>query len=147
MSRRRNEKLIPLVFIKLITFEKRIMDKRISYLKEIFLSDLSHSWSVAEMAKKVNVSVSHLNRLFKAGFNQSPTQYLQELRLERAADLLETSFLGIKEIRYCTGFSDKSVFIKNFKKKYGILPHDYRKQSGKTAKPENGKIFFEKKDI
>lgn len=123
------------------------MDKRISYLKEIFHGDLSYPWTVAEMAQKVNVSVSHLNRLFKAGFNQSPMQFLQNLRLERAADLLESSFLSVKEIRCCAGFSDKSVFIKSFKKKYGMPPLDYRKQSSKAVKPENGKNFFEKKDI
>lgn len=123
------------------------MDKRIIYLKEIFLSDFSYPWSVSEMARKVKVSVSHLNRLFKTEFGLSPTRYLQEIRLERAADLLKSSFLSIKEIRYCTGFSDKSVFIKNFKKKYGMLPHEYRKQSGKAVKPENGKIFFEKKNL
>lgn len=123
---------------------RRDMDKRISYLKEIFLSDLSYPWTVAEMARRVNISVSHLNRLFKAEFDLSPTQYLQKLRLERAADLLESSSLGIKEIRYCTGFSDKSVFIKKFKKKYGMLPLDYRKQSGKAAKAEKKTNFFEK---
>lgn len=121
---------------------KKIMDKRIFHLKEYFLSDLSHPWKVAEMAEKVNVSVSHLNRLFKAEFNLSPTQYLQELRLERAADLLKSSFLSIKQIRYCTGFSDKGVFIKKFKKKYGMLPLDYRNHSSKTAKPENRAIFL-----
>lgn len=68
-------------------------------MKDLFLSDLSHHWKVAEMAEKVNVSVSHLNRLFKAEFNLSPMQYLQELRLERAADLLKSSFLSIKQIR------------------------------------------------
>lgn len=97
------------------------------------------------MAEKVNVSVSHLNRLFRAEFNQSPMQYLQELRLERAADLLEGSFLTVKEIRACTGFSDKTVFIKNFRKKYEMPPLDYRKQSGKAAKSENERNFFRKK--
>lgn len=106
------------------------MDKRVHYLKEIFLKDLSYSWSVAEMAFKVNVSVSHLNRLFKLEFNLSPMQYLREVRLEHSAELLKDSFLSIKEIRYCTGFSDKGVFIKNFREKYGMLPLDYRKQSG-----------------
>ena len=89
------------------------------------------------MAEKSKCLVSHLNRLFKAEFNLSPTQYLQDFRLERAADLLKSSFLSIKEIRYCSGFSDKSVFIKKFKKKFGMLPLEYRNQLSKTAKSEN----------
>lgn len=104
------------------------MDKRIAYLREMFLSNPARPWTVAEMARKVNVSVSHLNRLFKAEFDQSPTRYLQNLRLERAADLLHDSFMSVKEIRVCSGFSDKTVFSKNFKKKYGMPPQEYRKK-------------------
>lgn len=123
------------------------MDKRISYLREVFLNNLSYPWTVAEMASRVNVSVSHLNRLFKAEFDQSPMRHLQELRLEQAADLLKSSFLSVKEIRHCTGFTDKTVFIKNFKKKYGMLPLEYRKQSGRAQNAENGKIFSTKNDF
>ena len=117
------------------------MDKRISHLREIFLNDLSYPWTVGEMAEKVNVSVSHLNRLFKTEYDLSPTQYLQELRLERVAYLLENSFLSIKEIRCCTGFSDKTIFIKIFKKKYGKTPIDFKRQIWSGSKDEKSQIF------
>ena len=121
------------------------MDKRIAYLIEIFLNDLSYRWSVAEMARKVNISVSHLNRLFKAEFNLSPTQFLQKLRLERSADLLKDSFLSVKEIRCCAGFTDKSVFIKTFKKKYGMPPLDYRRLSNERLNGKKHKVIVIKK--
>ena len=112
------------------------------HLKEIFLSDPAYPWTVQEMAKKINVSVSHLNRLFRTEFNQSPTQYLQELRLKQAAELLENSFLSIKEIRHATGFCSKNIFIKCFKKKYHLPPKEYRKHLDEQA--DKRQIFEEK---
>ena len=89
------------------------------------------------MADRVNVSVSHLNRLFRAEFGLSPKQYLQQMRLEFAAHLLQTSFLSIKEIRVRVGFTDKTIFVRNFRKLYGAAPRDFRKgrSSGKAGKP------------
>jgi AraC-like DNA-binding protein len=107
-------------------------DRRISYLKKVFLSNLSFNWSLDEIAQRVNISVSHLNRLFKAGEGLPPLQFLREMRLNQAANLLKNSFLSIKEIRFRTGLSDKSSFIKDFKKKYGMTPSVYRKQSDKS---------------
>ena len=106
---------------------KQDSDRRISYLKKVFLSDLSFNWSLNEMTKRVNISISHLNRLFKAETGLSPLQFLREMRLDEAANLLKSSFLSVKEIRVSTGLRDKSTFIKDFKKKYGMTPSDYRK--------------------
>lgn len=113
------------------------MDKRISHLTEIFLADLARPWTVEEMARGVNVSVSHLNRLFKTEFGQSPMRYLQNLRLERAADLLRTSFLSVREIRACTGFTDKTVFTQSFRKRYGTTPANFRGGNGRAETPGN----------
>lgn len=104
-------------------------DKRVSHLTSLFFSDLSRPWTNEEMAQSVNLSVPHLNRLFKIQTGMPPARFLRELRLELAARLLRETFLSVKEIRFKTGFYDKSKFIKEFKKKYGAPPLDYRKQN------------------
>lgn len=107
-------------------FEKGNFDRRIGYLREVFTNDLAGRWSVAKMAQTVNLSVSHLNRLFKTELGVSPKQYLTELRLEKAAQLLKESFLSVKEIRVKVGITEKSRFTSAFKKKYGVIPLNYR---------------------
>jgi transcriptional regulator GlxA family with amidase domain len=112
------------------------MDRRVLYLRNLFWRDLSYRWTAREMAERVNLSVSHLNRVFKADTGLSPMLYLREMRLEKAARLLENSFLSVKEIRVQTGLRDKSLFIKDFKKKYGTAPTAYRARAGQTSAPE-----------
>lgn len=56
--------------------------------------------------------------------------YLNELRLEKARELLEDErcFLQIKEIGHQVGLVNDSHFTRDFKKKYGLTPTEYRKQ-------------------
>jgi AraC family transcriptional regulator of arabinose operon len=110
------------------------MDRRVLYLRNLFWRELSYPWSAGEMAERVNLSISHLNRIFKANTGLSPKIYLRGMRLEKAAQLLENSFLTVKEIRARVGLRDKSLFNKDFKKKYGTHPVDYRNCAEKKKK-------------
>ena len=101
-------------------------DRRVSHLTKAFRADLSRAWSLPEMARRVNLSASHLNRIFRAATGRPPMQFLIDLRLEEAARLLEGSFLSVKEIRIAVGFGDKTMFIKAFKARYGVTPKEYR---------------------
>ena len=92
------------------------------------LSNLQHSPTIEEMARLVNLSESHLQQLFKSVVGMSPIQYLQDLRLEKARELLEDSFLQIREIGFKVGMSDQSHFIHDFKRKYGMTPSEHRRQ-------------------
>lgn len=104
------------------------MDKRIAFLKKQMLSNLQHSPTIEEVTHSVNLSESHLQQLFKREIGMSPIQYLKHLRLETARDLLENSFLQIKEVGFKVGMTDQSHFICAFKEAYGNTPSQYRKQ-------------------
>jgi AraC-like DNA-binding protein len=112
------------------------MDKRIFFLKKHMLSNLRHSPTMEEMARSVNLSESHLQQLFKSVVGMSPIQYLQDLRLEKARELLENSFLQIREIGFRVGMSDQSHFIHDFKGKYGMTPSEYRRQHWAKAEAD-----------
>ena len=101
-------------------------DRRVSHIKKLLEKDLSRDWSLDEMAERVNISISHLGRLFRAETGYPPKQYLQHLRLEHAAKLLRESFLTVKQIRIHVGYTDKTMFIKAFKAKYCMPPNEYR---------------------
>lgn len=70
-----------------------------------------------------------------------PIRYLRLLRMERAKDLLESSFLSVKEIAYQVGLNDESHFVRDFKSTYGFSPALYRSQfkNKTTPEPLNGK--------
>lgn len=68
------------------------------------------------------ISVSTLQRAFSKYFGISPKQYLIQLRMNRAKELLTKKDLSIKEISSACGFTDEKYFSRAFKKKYGYPP-------------------------
>ncbi|MBR2988103.1 MAG: helix-turn-helix domain-containing protein [Clostridia bacterium] len=73
------------------------------------------------------ISVSSLQRAFTKYFGLSPKQYLIQLRMNRALDLLTENVLSVKEISFACGFTDEKYFSRAFKKKYGYPPSQFRK--------------------
>ena len=90
--------------------------------------DVSGELSLSEFAQSVNLSVWRLCHLFKSDVGVPPMRYLRVLRMERAKDLLESSFLSVKEIGFRVGLTDESHFVRDFKATYGLSPACYRTQ-------------------
>jgi len=88
--------------------------------------DVRGELSLAEFAQSVNLSVWRLCHIFKSDVGMPPMRYLRGLRMERAKDLLESSFLSVKEIAYRVGLNDESHFVRDFKATYGSSPALYR---------------------
>lgn len=113
------------------------MDQRVQRVKALIESSIDRDLTVSEMARFVNLSVSHLQHLFKHEMGQSPAQYVQELRLMRAKDLLENSSLSIKQIMFRVGAKDRSNFERRFKQAYKLTPVQYRKVASLTTSMAN----------
>ena len=88
--------------------------------------DVRGELSLAEFAQSVNLSVWRLCHIFKSDVGMPPIRYLRLLRMERAKDLLESSFLSVKEIAFQVGLNDESHFVRDFKSTYGFSPALYR---------------------
>jgi AraC-like DNA-binding protein len=73
------------------------------------------------------ISVSSLQRAFAKYFGMSPKQYLIQLRMNRALELLTENKLSVKEISFACGFTNEKYFSRAFKKKYGYPPSQFRK--------------------
>ena len=56
----------------------------------------------------------------------SPMEYLRDLRMQRAEHLLRSTFLTIKEVGFHAGAGDISHFVRQFKRRYGATPSQYR---------------------
>jgi transcriptional regulator GlxA family with amidase domain len=105
------------------------MDGRISYVMRAVSKDVARSWTVDKMAREVGWSTSHFRRRFREETQVSPTRFLLELRLDFARQLLETSFLQVKEITRSIGLSSESDFNRHFKRKFGVPPTRYRDEA------------------
>ena len=90
--------------------------------------DVRGELSLAEFAQSVNLSVWRLCHIFKSDVGMPPIRYLRQLRMERAKQLLESSFLSVKEIAFQVGLNDESHFVRDFKSTYGYSPALYRSQ-------------------
>ena len=88
--------------------------------------DVRGELSLGEFAQSVNLSVWRLCHIFKSDVGMPPIRYLRLLRMERAKDLLESSFLSVKEIAFQVGLNDESHFVRDFKSTYGFSPALYR---------------------
>lgn len=79
-----------------------------------------------ELAKIAACSVPNLYRIFAKNFGLSPRNYVNKVRLEKAAILLETSALPVVEVARSVGLEDPVYFSRLFKEKYGTSPKNYR---------------------
>ena len=102
------------------------MDQRISKVVELMRDNLRQELSLEALAQAVNLSPSRLHNVFKSETGMSPARYLKTLRLEQAKELLEESFLSVKEIRVRVGIGDESHFVRDFRRAYGLSPTQHR---------------------
>ena len=82
--------------------------------------------NVGIIANELHISCGYLRYLFKKSKGISPKAYLTKLRMNRAAELLETTNYTIGEISKSVGYDDALCFSKAFKKVMKLSPHNYR---------------------
>ena len=104
------------------------MDHRVQKVIALMKEYLHRGWPASKLARFVNVSPSRLHQLFKDETGLPPAKYQHLLRMEQAKELLETSYLSIKEVMAQVGVADESHFVRDFKKSYGVTPAKYRER-------------------
>lgn len=105
------------------------MSERVQRIIDRMHGDPSRTFSLGEMAESVNLSPPYFCYLFKSITGVPPAKYLKSLRLQQAATLLTTTFLSVKEIVRRVGCSDDSHFVRDFKRRYGVTPSEYRNRA------------------
>jgi two-component system response regulator YesN len=101
------------------------IQKALAYIQSNFTRDLT----LEEVADHVGVSKSHLSRIFPEYAGKHFCSYLQQLRIERAKELLRFTDHHIYEIASKVGFWNSRYFGKVFRDMVGMTPADYRRVS------------------
>ncbi|MGG1638565.1 response regulator transcription factor [Paenibacillus sp. NRS-1760] len=96
----------------------------LQFIRENYAEPLS----LTEIAKHFHFNPSYLSSYFTAHNKEGFSEYLNKIRVEKAAELLQQDAASISEISGMVGYSDHSYFTKVFKKLTGLSPSHYRKQ-------------------
>ena len=93
-------------------------------IRESLESDLT----IQQVAEEMGISYSNFRKLFKEFTGIAPAMYQQELRLQRAKEMLSTTDMSIKEIAYRLNFESPDYFSSKFRMKTGRKPSDFRQE-------------------
>jgi AraC family transcriptional regulator len=92
-----------------------------------FLDEHAHEdITLDDLAAVAHLSRYHFLRMFRASTGRTPLRYLTDIRMRRAADLLETADLPVHEIGRACGYPSASSFAAAFRRHYGVTPTGYR---------------------
>jgi AraC family transcriptional regulator len=100
--------------------------RRLNLAKEFLYANYDKNINLEDLAHYSCLSVNHLLRTFKLVYNQSPHQFLIQLRLQRAQLLLTRTEYPVYEIVNMVGFKCTSSFIRLFRSRYKTTPLKYR---------------------
>jgi len=98
--------------------------------KEYIKNNYSKALSLDEVSFYVNISPYYFSKIFKEGTGENFIEYLTNIRMEKAKELLSTSDYSMKEIGVMVGYSDPNYFSRSFKKNVGVTPTEYKEAEG-----------------
>ncbi|WWR16137.1 helix-turn-helix domain-containing protein [Lachnospiraceae bacterium JLR.KK008] len=93
-----------------------------TYIKNNFNKDIS----LDEVSRVVNISPYYFSRIFKEGTGTNFIEYVTNIRIEKAKELLGTTEYSMKEICTMCGYADPNYFSRSFKKRVGVTPTEYK---------------------
>ena len=111
--------------VQVVSPDERLL-KRVMTVINQHLDD--SDLSVDMIADQVGISRVHLHRKMKELTGQTPHDFIRNLRLKQAANLLANRGMSVTEVMYACGFSSSASFSTVFKKFYGMSPRDYMKE-------------------
>ena len=105
---------------------KRIDSRRMLRVMAFVRQHIERNFTVADLADVACMSPAHFARSFKATTGQCPHQFISQVRVTLAKNMLADHHLPISDIALSTGFSSQSNFSRAFRGATGMTPRDYR---------------------
>lgn len=102
--------------------ENQLVVRAQNYIQENYQKDLS----LDEVSRKMDLSPYYFSKLFKEETGSNFVEYVTNLRIGKAKELLVKDGMSMKEICASVGYSDPNYFSRIFKKNTGVTPTEYR---------------------
>lgn len=113
-------------FPKNFSVQVDIVNEDIQHAVDFINTNYQKHITVEDVAKSVNITRSHLYKLFKKNLGCSPKEYLTYIRMYHASQLLIQTSTIISDISRQVGYKDPLLFSKNFTKHFEISASEYR---------------------
>ena len=105
--------------------EKGILSPAINYIEENYSSEMTNQ----QLAELCHISEEHFRKQFKKTYGTPPGQYIINLRIEKAKQLLSEGVFKISAVSEKCGFSNPYHFCRLFRQKTGFTPSEYMKKN------------------
>ena len=112
-----------------ITDNPAIYDPRVISAVKVMEENLELPLQIADIARQINSSTRHLERVFKDIFKLSPGRFYKQLRTKRARAMLEETQLSMMEVAIATGFGSSGTMNAAIKQEYGLTATQMRARS------------------
>ncbi len=111
-------------FQKVALYDRFEVDRAINYMN----THISEKITLEKIAERVNLSAGHFTKIFKSVTGDTPIEYLNKLRLQKARKMLMNDVENITEIALQCGFNSSSYFSYCFLESYNLTPSAFRQQ-------------------
>lgn len=108
--------------ITLSSLDEKLLEKVLKIVDENIAND---QFDIPTFSEELGVSRTMLFTKIKAWTNYTPNEFIMEMRMKRAAQLLEQGKANVSQITYMVGFKNPKYFTKCFQRKYGQTPTEY----------------------
>ncbi|MBR1686948.1 MAG: helix-turn-helix domain-containing protein [Prevotella sp.] len=113
--------------MEITSLDQKLVNDATEYVE----TNLSNSdISVETMAEALGMSRVHLYKKLTAITDLTPSEFIRQIRLRHAEQLLRKSQLTVAEVSYKVGFNNPRYFSKYFKEMYGVMPSEYKSGGG-----------------
>jgi AraC family transcriptional regulator len=99
---------------------------RLRKIKELVHARLEGKLTLQEMAKAVELSITHFSQMFRQSTGESPHQFVLRHRIERAKKMLRANRVRALDIAIACGFKTQQHFSRVFRQMSGVTPRQYR---------------------
>jgi two-component system response regulator YesN len=115
------------------TYVKRIDDQRqnrgaVDLARDFIREHLHEDISLDDVATAVHFTAGYLAHLFKKGTGETVVEYINRLKMERAAVLICDPTTKISVVAQAVGYNDRRYFTELFRRRYGCSPSEYRER-------------------
>jgi AraC-like DNA-binding protein len=107
----------------------QVLSKPIVLCIDYIYSHTHYRITISELAEHLGLSKSYLSKLFHKEMGMTISDYITNMKIEKAKNLLQFSEYSIVDISNYLAFSSQSHFIQVFRKKTGVTPRQYRSRS------------------